>query len=349
MADLVERFVRNHKLKDREEYRELLKRTETPEIMEYLKEQANILRNQFYGKKVYVRGLIEFTNYCKNSCYYCGINNNNRKAVRYRLTPSNILECCDNGWRLGIRTFVLQGGEDPWYTETRIVELIHAIKSAWPKCALTLSVGEWPYESYQIFKEAGADRYLLRHETANEAHYRSLHPSDMSLSERKQCLYNLKNLGFQTGAGFMIGSPGQTYMELSEDLIFLQELQPEMVGIGPFIPHKDTKFSFENSGSVELTLRMLSIVRILLPAALIPATTALGTLALNGREKGLEFGANVVMPNLSPKKIRKQYALYNNKLCEDEEAVEGLDALARCVEGIGYELCMERGDVVRYV
>lgn len=347
MGDLVERFVRNHQLADGEEYKDLLKRLEDPAAAEYLRTEAVRLRRQYYGNNVYVRGLIEYTNYCKNNCYYCGIGRDNRKAVRYRLTREEILGCCEQGWKLGFRTFVLQGGEDPFDTDERVVELIRSIKAAWPDCALTLSIGERSFESYRAFRKAGANRYLLRHETADENHYRRLHPADMSLTARKQCLFELKRLGFQTGAGFLVGSPGQTYSELAKDLLFLKELRPEMVGIGPFIPHRDTRFAREQAGSVELTLRLLSVIRILLPRTLLPATTALGTLALDGRERGLMSGANVVMPNLSPKKNRKQYSLYDNKLCESEEAAEGLEALSLRVKAAGYELCMDRGDVAR--
>ncbi|MCI8374389.1 MAG: [FeFe] hydrogenase H-cluster radical SAM maturase HydE [Lachnospiraceae bacterium] len=347
MADVVERFVRDHGLADEEEYGILLRRLEKPETAEYLRTEAVRLQRMYYGNKVYVRGLLEYTNYCRNNCYYCGIQRENRKVMRYRLTLEEILACCEEGWKLGFRTFVLQGGEDPFDTEERVVKLIHSIKAAWPDCALTLSIGERSYECYQAFRRAGADRYLLRHETADETHYRSLHPADRSLGARKQCLFELKRLGFQTGTGFLVGSPGQTYRELAKDLAFLKELQPEMVGIGPFIPHRDTRFAGEQAGSVELTLKLLSVIRILLPRVLLPATTALGTLAADGRERGFMAGANVVMPNLSPKKNRKQYSLYDNKLCEGAEAAEGLKALDARMRAVGYELCMDRGDAAR--
>lgn len=346
MPELVERFIRNHELDSREEYKQLLECLEEPEAADYLREAAAGLRERYYGKKVYIRGLIEFTNYCRNGCYYCGINRENQKAVRYRLSTKEILACCENGWRLGFRTFVLQGGEDPWFTDERLVELVRLVKEAYPECALTLSVGERSPDSYYRLRKAGTDRYLLRHETADEVHYGHLHPASMSLPVRKQCLWNLKSLGFQTGAGFMVGSPGQTYGEIAEDLVFLKELQPQMVGIGPFIPHCDTRFSGEMAGSVELTLKLLSVIRVLLPKVLLPATTALGTLSENGRERGLAAGANVVMPNITPKKNRKQYSLYDNKLCEGEESGEGIEALKRRVEAIGYYLSMERGDAL---
>lgn len=346
MTDLVERFVRKHRLADRKEYRALLESLEEPTALEYLTAEAVKLRKKYYGEKVYVRGLIEFTNYCRNGCHYCGINRENRRVIRYRLTKEEILKCCENGWHMGFRTFVLQGGEDPWFTDEQLAELIYAIKRTCPDCALTLSVGERSFDSYHKLQQAGMDRYLLRHETADEVHYRVLHPTEMSLAARKQCLYELKRMGVQTGAGFMVGSPGQTYEELASDLMFLGELEPEMVGIGPFIPHRDTRFAQEAAGSVELTLRLLSVIRVLLPTVLLPATTALGTLVLDGRERGLAVGANVVMPNLSPIKNQKQYSLYDHKLCEGEEAAEGLNGLCQRVEAIGYHLSMERGDAV---
>lgn len=340
---IAETFIREGKL-SREGYEELLKCSEEERTAACLRTEAVRIRKKYYGTKVYTRGLIEFTNYCKNNCYYCGIRRDNREAVRYRLTKDEILECCESGYQLGFRTFVLQGGEDPWYTDERMVEIIRSIKSAHPDCALTLSIGEKSYESYRRFREAGAERYLLRHETADAAHYRRLHPSEMSLANRKQCLYDLKALGYQVGAGFMVGSPGQTYAELAEDLVFLSELQPQMVGIGPFVPHHSTVFAKEPAGSVELTLRLLSIIRILLPAVLLPATTALGTLDPKGREKGLEAGANVVMPNLSPVKNRKKYELYDNKICTGEEAAECRICLVGRVKSVGYELVTDRGD-----
>ena len=319
---------------------------DVPESMEYIKEEAVKIRKKYYGTKVFTRGLIEFTNYCKNNCYYCGIRRDNRNIERYRLTEKEILDCCANGEKLGFRTFVLQGGEDPWYTEERIADIVRKIKKAHPDCAITLSVGEKSKETYQTWKEAGADRYLLRHETANEEHYRKLHPEKMSLTVRKNCLYDLKKLGYQVGAGMMVGSPYQTSEDLAEDLVFLKELQPEMVGIGPFIPHHDTQFSKEPAGSVEMTLFLLAVIRILLPKVLLPATTALGTMDPLGREKGLQAGANVVMPNLSPVKNRKQYELYDNKICTGEEAAECRGCMGRRVASVGYELVTERGDAV---
>ncbi len=306
------------------------------------------IAKRFLEDQVFTRGLIEFTNYCKNNCYYCGIRGGNKNVVRYRLTKEEILECCKEGYALGFRTFVLQGGEDPWFTDMRMEEIIREIKRNYPDCALTLSIGEKSYESYKKFREAGADRYLLRHETADEVHYGKLHPASMKLSDRKNCLFMLKELGYQTGAGFMVGSPGQTLSCLAEDLVFLKELKPEMVGIGPFIPHHDTVFKDEKAGSVEMTLYLLSVVRILLPNVLLPATTALGTMDENGREKGLLCGANVVMPNLSPLRNRKQYELYDNKICTGDEAAESRGNLRKRVESIGLRLVDERGDVAKY-
>lgn len=340
---LADKLIREHTL-TRAEYVELLDAGRGQEVRTQLAQEAVRLRKRYYGDKVFTRGLIEFTNYCKNNCYYCGIRCGNPNAKRYRLSPGEILDCCENGYGLGFRTFVLQGGEDPFYTDEILAELIREVKKRYPDCALTLSVGERSYESYRLFREAGADRYLLRHETADEAHYRKLHPENLSLADRKRCLYDLKSLGYQVGAGFMVGSPGQTNKELAEDLCFLEELRPEMVGIGPFIPHHDTPFAKEKAGSVEQTLFLLSVIRILLPKVLLPATTALGTLDPWGREKGLQAGANVVMPNLSPVKNRKQYDLYDNKICTGEEAAECRGSLSRRVESVGYRLVNERGD-----
>ncbi len=340
---LADKLIREHTL-TRAEYVELVDTGRDREVRTQLAQEAVRLRKRYYGDKVFTRGLIEFTNYCKNNCYYCGIRCGNPNAKRYRLSQEEILGCCENGYGLGFRTFVLQGGEDPFYTDVVLAELIREIKKRYPDCALTLSVGERSYESYRLFREAGADRYLLRHETADEAHYRKLHPENLSLADRKRCLYDLKSLGYQVGAGFMVGSPGQTNKELAEDLCFLEELQPEMVGIGPFIPHHDTPFAKEKAGSVEQTLFLLSVIRILLPKVLLPATTALGTLDPRGREKGLQAGANVVMPNLSPAKNRKQYDLYDNKICTGEEAAECRGCLSRRVESVGYRLVNERGD-----
>ena len=345
MKPVYERFIENPDF-TKSDFVELIKCAEDPEAVRRLKEEAVRIREIYYGKKVFTRGLIEYTNYCKNDCYYCGIRKSNTNAKRYRLTEDEIMACCENGYELGFRTFVLQGGEDAYYTDDRMVAIIKKIKEAYPECALTLSIGEKSYESYKRFREAGADRYLLRHETANEEHYRKLHPEKMSLAVRKNCLYDLKKLGYQVGAGMMVGSPYQTTEDLAEDLVFLKELQPEMVGIGPFIPHHDTQFAKEPAGSVEMTLFLLAVIRILLPKVLLPATTALGTMDPLGREKGLQAGANVVMPNLSPVKNRKQYELYDNKICTGEEAAECRGCMGRLVASVGYELVTERGDAV---
>ena len=316
-------------------------------MREVLKSEAVKLRKKYYGDKVFTRGLIEFTNYCKNNCYYCGIRKGNHNAQRYRLTKEEILECCKQGYELGFRTFVLQGGEDPYYTDEKMADIIRSIRESYTDCAITLSIGEKSYESYRLFREAGADRYLLRHETANEEHYGKLHPPQMSLANRMKCLYDLKELRYQVGAGFMVGSPGQTLDCLAEDMVFLQELKPQMVGIGPFIPHHDTEFAKEPAGSVDLTLFLLSVIRIMLPKVLLPATTALGTMDPRGREKGLAVGANVVMPNLSPVMNRKKYDLYDNKICTGEEAAECRGCLGRRVESVGYHLVNERGDAIQ--
>ena len=323
---------------------EILLTTEDKEALEYLRTSAREVADAVYGRQVFIRGLIEFSNYCKNDCLYCGIRRSNVKADRYRLTKEEILSCCDNGYGLGFRTFVLQGGEDAYFTDERICDLVISIKKRYPDCAVTLSIGEKEKSSYQAFFNAGADRYLLRHETADEAHYRSLHPKEMSLSHRKQCLWELKEIGYQVGCGFMVGSPEQTVDTLYEDLQFIKELQPHMVGIGPFIPQKDTPFGEKQAGTLDQTLRLLSIIRLIHPHVLLPSTTALGTIHPLGREKGIQAGANVVMPNLSPVAVREKYRLYDNKICTGDEAAECRFCLQRRMESIGYEVVVSRGD-----
>lgn len=327
----------------REAWRVLLE-GRNKERQKILAEEASKCRDRVYGKRVFIRGLIEFTNYCKNDCYYCGIRRSNTRAQRFRLTEKEILQCCHTGFSLGFRTFVLQGGEDPYFTTERLADLVRNIKQNFPQCALTLSVGEKEKKDYKQLKAAGADRYLLRHETANFKHYGCLHPSSLSLSHRMDCLCILKELGFQTGAGFMVGSPGQTIDCLIDDMLFLAELKPQMVGIGPFIPHKDTPFATHPQGDVELTLYLLSLIRLLLPHVLLPATTALGTAAQGGREAGILAGANVVMPNLSPGSVREKYQLYDHKLSTGKEAAEGLEELRASLNAIGYNIVVDRGD-----
>ena len=308
---------------------------------------ADAVRREHYGTDVFLRGLIEFTNVCQNDCYYCGIRKSNAQAQRYRLTQEDILDCCRQGYELGYRTFVLQGGEDPRNTDAWVCSMVDKIKTAHPDCAVTLSIGEQSRASYQAYFDAGADRYLLRHETASDAHYRRLHPEEMSLANRKRCLFDLKDIGYQVGAGFMVGSPWQTPKELVADLRFLQELQPDMIGIGPFIPHHETPFADKQPGTLELTLRMLSILRLLFPYVLLPATTALGTISPIGRELGLKAGANVMMPNLTPTDARKNYDLYDNKSCMDEEAAKCRLCQEGRVRSVGYQIVSDRGDVRR--
>lgn len=328
-----------------EEFRKLLE-NQTPELAAYLFERARVVQKANYHNDVYIRGLIEFTNYCKNDCYYCGIRNSNRQANRYRLTQEQILECCATGYKLGFRTFVLQGGEDPFYTDEKMVNIVKAIREDFPDCAITLSLGEKSKESYQAFYEAGANRYLLRHETANDEHYAMLHPESMTLATRKQCLWDLKEIGYQVGCGFMVGSPNQTIANLVEDLLFIKELEPHMVGIGPFISHHDTPFANEPSGTMEATLFLLGLIRLMLPEVLLPATTALGTINPKGRELGILAGANVVMPNLSPGNVRKDYLLYDNKICTGDEAAECRSCMELRMQGIGYQVQVSRGDHV---
>ena len=344
-TELVRKLRKEQDLSDSE----LKVLIESPEPDTFLFQAADSLRRCIYGEDVYTRGLIEFTNYCKNNCYYCGIRRGNSHVERYRLTEEQILQCCEAGYNLGYRTFVLQGGEDPYYTDERICALVAQIRKKYPDCAITLSIGEKSRESYQKYFDAGADRYLLRHETADEDLYSRWHPKEMNLSLRKKCLYDLKEIGYQVGAGFMVGAPFQTTEHLITDLRFLQELDPDMIGIGPFIHQKDTPFGHFESGTLEMTLRMLAILRLLFPDALIPATTALGTIDLQGREKGFQAGANVVMPNLTPVGAREQYLLYDEKICTGEDAIQCRGCLEGRVFGAGYRMVCDRGDRIHWI
>ncbi len=322
----------------------ILLTTEDKKSLIYLAERGAKTAEKIYGRKIFIRGLIEFTNYCKNDCYYCGIRRSNKCAQRYRLTKEQILSCCAEGYRLGFYTFVLQGGEDPYFNDNRLCDIIAAIKTKYPDCAVTLSFGERSKESYQAYFDAGADRYLLRHETADKEHYGKLHPAEMSFENRRRCLMDLKDIGFQTGCGFMVGSPYQSVETIYKDLQFIREIQPEMVGIGPFIPQKDTPFCNERAGAMDMTVRLLSIIRLIHPPVLLPATTALGTIDSYGRERGILAGANVIMPNLSPLDTRDKYSLYDNKAFSGYEAAECLEQIQERIRKIGYEIVKERGD-----
>ncbi len=342
VKELINTLKNDHRL-DKEDYVFLFE-NRNKETDEYLFRLADEVRKENFGTDVYVRGLIEFTNVCRNDCYYCGIRAGNTNCERYRLNEREILECCRDGYELGFRTFVLQGGEDGGYDEDDIAHIVMRIRDTFPDCAITLSIGEWERKSYQRFFDAGADRYLLRHETANKAHYEKLHPETMSFEHRMKCLQDLKEIGYQVGCGFMVGSPGQTNETLADDMVFIQDFKPHMVGIGPFIPHKDTPFANEEAGTMELTLFCLGLIRLILPYGLIPSTTALGTISPVGREMGIKSGANVVMPNLSPVKNRKKYELYDNKICTGEEAAECRGCLSNRMNSIGYQIVTSRGD-----
>lgn len=341
MREIINRLVKEQDVND-EELLCLFSLQEKDR--KYLHAQARKKAQSIFGNKIYVRALIEISNYCKNNCYYCGIRNENKNLHRYRLTKDEILTCAKQAYDLGFRTLVLQGGEDLYFNDDTLCEIIHALRDRYPDCAITLSLGEKEASSYQKYYEAGANRYLLRHETIVESHYNALHPQSMSLDHRIHCLKELKRIGFQTGAGIMVGSPYQKKEYLIKDIRFLQELQPEMIGIGPFLPHHDTPFKEEAKGSLEDTLSLLSILRLLFPQVLLPATTALGTIQEGGREAGILAGANVVMPNVSPQTFRKDYSLYDNKICTDEEAIEGLEKLQERLAKIGYEISWQRGD-----
>jgi biotin synthase len=326
---------------------ELKRLIENADGEQELFQKADSVRREYYGTDVYIRGLIEFSNHCKNNCYYCGIRSGNQQVERYRLGKDEILSCCKQGYGLGFRTFVLQSGEDVFFTDEMMCDIISEIKKLYPDCAVTLSLGEKPYNTYKAFFDAGGDRYLLRHETANNDHYHLLHPNNMSLEKRKQCLWELKEIGFQVGRGFMVGSPYQTTDCIIEDLRFLQKLQPDMIGIGPYLSHKNTPFHDCQNGDLQMCLRLIAILRLMFPYALIPATTALGTIDTKGRELGLMAGANVVMPNLSPVKIRKQYELYDHKICTGDDAVLCRMCLENRVASAGYKIVTDIGNVKR--
>lgn len=340
---LIEKLNKEHSLKQ-EEYKYLIE-DRSEETAELLRTLAVTARKKVYGNSVYIRGLIEFSNICKNDCYYCGIRRSNKSSNRYRLTKEQIIDTANQGYELGFRTIVLQSGEDSYFTDDILVEIIRNIKQNHPDCAVTLSIGERNKESYQRLFDAGADRFLLRHETADKDHYEKLHPNEMSFEHRMQNLQELKEIGYQVGCGFMVGSPFQNTDTLAKDLKFIEEFSPEMCGIGPFIPHKATPFKDYKAGTVELTCYLLSIIRLIKPNILLPATTALGTIQEGGREQGILSGANVVMPNLSPMSVRKKYDLYDNKLCTGDESAQGLSDLKNKIKAIGYEIVIDRGDI----
>lgn len=340
--ELINLLEKNRKL-SHSQWVELLSDFDEEE-KKYAAEKARNISVKHFGKSIYIRGIVEFSNICKNDCLYCGIRKSNNNVQRYRLTKDEILECCDKGYEYGFRTFVLQSGEDLFFTAEKMAEIISLIKLRHPDCAVTVSIGEKSFEEYKLMFDAGADRYLLRHETANKSHYEKLHPSEMSFDNRIRCLKDLKSIGYQVGCGMMIGSPFQTKECLADDMIFMGEFKPHMIGIGPFLPHKDTPFRNENKGSFEMTLFLLSLCRIMLPKVLLPATTALGTIDPKGRELGVLAGANVVMPNLSPLNVRKKYLLYDNKICTGDESAQCIQCMGARMRSIGYDIKIDRGD-----
>ena len=343
---LAEQLIRERRLTEGE-YAELIA-GRTPEVAERLSAAAAALRREVYGDAVFTRGLIEISSICKNDCLYCGIRRSNVHAERYRLRQDEIMSCAEEGYALGFKTFVLQGGEDPFFTDEVLGGIVSAIKGRFPDCAVTLSMGERSRESYQTLRDAGADRYLLRHETADPRHYARLHPPEMSFDNRMRCLKDLRDIGYQVGCGFMVGSPYQTETALAKDLKFIETFKPDMCGIGPFVPHHDTPFRDKPAGTLELTLFLLSIIRLIHPPVLLPATTALGTIHPRGRELGIQAGANVVMPNLSPVAVRKKYMLYDNKICTGEESAQCRGCLDARMRSIGCYLAVDRGDVRTY-
>lgn len=343
VKELLDCLFEKHSL-PKDEYLYLLQNN-SESAREYAASLARATREQYYGKDVYIRGLIEISNYCRNDCFYCGIRRSNHECIRYRLSREEILECCEHGYELGFRTFVLQGGEDAFFADEFLVDLIKKIKKQYPDCAITLSLGECDRESYEALFEAGADRYLLRHETADAEHYAMLHPQELSYANRMKCLQDLKEIGYQTGCGFMVGSPFQTKEHLAKELVFVENFKPQMCGIGPFLSHHATPFSVYENGSYEDTIYLLSLIRLIHPKILLPSTTALGTIHENGREAGILAGANVVMPNLSPGQAKKKYELYDNKISDGAEAASGLEELKERMRQIGYRVVVNRGDI----
>ena len=343
MKDLIEKLAASHSL-ELHEYEFLIKNLDDKSA-KILRKLADKIRREIYGNKIFVRGLIEISNICRNDCFYCGIRHSNQNCERYRLTPEEIISCSDEGYELGFRTFVLQGGEDSFFNDEVLGGIVKKIKERHSDCAITLSMGERSFESYKFLRACGADRYLLRHETADKNHYEKLHPSSMSYENRIKSLHELRELGYQVGCGFMVGSPYQTEKNLAQDLKFIENFKPDMCGIGPFIPHKDTPFKNFSAGTVELTCYLLSIIRLIYPPVLLPATTALGTIHPTGRELGILSGANVVMPNLSPVNVRKKYELYDNKICTGEESAQCKNCLNNRMEKIGFEIVTSRGDI----
>lgn len=339
---LIDKLQKEHSLTEYE-YENLITNYDS-DLSAYSAEKAREEAQKHYGNDIYIRGLVEISSFCKNDCYYCGIRRSNKNCSRYRLSKDEIIECCDEGYGLGFRTFVLQGGEDAYYSDLLLCEIISEIKGKYPDCAVTLSLGERSKDSYEALFNAGADRYLLRHETAVKEHYERLHPQSMSFEERMRCLRDLKDIGYQVGCGFMVGSPYQTAEYLAGDLKFIEEFSPHMCGIGPYITHKDTPFKDEKSGSAELTVFLLSLIRLIKPTILLPATTALGTLDEKGRERGVLAGANVVMPNLSPLSVRKKYMLYEGKISTGQESAQCVDDLKARMKEIGYNVVVSRGD-----
>ena len=342
MKKLVDKIYATHTLSSTEFLNLLNNRNE--DITSYLAQKARQTALSVYGNRIYIRGLLEITNYCKNDCYYCGIRHSNPNCDRFKLSVQEIFTCCENAYNKGFRTFVMQGGENGGYSDDELTRIVAAIRKKYPDCAITLSVGEKSREIYQQYFDAGANRYLLRHETADDEHYKKLHPEKMSLENRKQCLFDLKDIGYQVGTGIMVGSPYQTNENIVHDLEFMKILNPQMIGIGPFISQKDTPFHDMKNGTTELTCYLLSILRLMFPHSLIPATTALGTINDNGRELGILSGANVIMPNISPIKSRKKYLLYDNKLATGLESCEGIESLKQQIKNIGYEIVCDKGN-----
>jgi biotin synthase len=306
---------------------------------------ADDIRKRYFKDEVHIRGIIEFSNYCMKNCFYCGLRRDNKTIERYRISEDEIIDTALKAGELGYKTILLQSGEDGGYTIEGLCAIIKRIRSNLD-CAITLSLGEKSFDEYRSLRDAGADRYLLRFETSDRGLFNKLKP-DSSYENRLDCIKNLKKLGFQVGSGFMVGLPGQTYEILADDILLLRELDLDMIGIGPFLSHHNTPLGNSASGTLDLTLRALAIIRILMPDVHIPATTAMGTVEKGGREKALQCGANVIMPNVTPIKYRKYYEIYPNKICIDDAPSDCRACIEGMLKSLGRAAATNKGDSIK--
>lgn len=336
MKKLIEKASTLHRL----EREELIALLEDENCNQNLFEAADSVRKNFVGDEIHLRGLIEFSNICKNNCCYCGLRRDNRKISRYRLENAEILELAAHGAAMGLKTIVLQSGEDAYYGCERLCEIIRGIKRL--NVALTLSIGEKSLEDYQAYHAAGADRFLLRIETTDRTLYER-HDPEMSWEARRQCLTDLRRAGLEVGSGCLVGLPGQTVASLADDILFFKEIEADMIGIGPFIPHPDTPLGDASGGRLETALKVMALTRLLLPDINIPATTAMETLAQDGQIRALKAGANVIMPNITLTDYRRYYELYPGKSATGYTPDESLKKVVAKIESIGRKVALGFG------